>query len=126
MIVVYCASHHDNRESLSTGELLNVMSVFLLVCIGMEQYGVYLSSNFMLSGLHPLAKDVLHSPSQIWQNKMHSFFSECTIACIQLRQPVDILNLTCINHTPHVMLMYVQHQQLYVVLLHTLDQDGCS
>ena len=97
MIVVYCASHHDNRESLSTGELLNVMSVFLLVCIGMEQYGVYMSSNFMLSGLHPLAKDVLHSPSQIWQNKMRMVFSECTIACIQLRQPVDILNLTCIN-----------------------------
>ena len=32
---------------------------------------------------------------------------------------VDILNLTCINHTPHVMLMYVQHQQLS---MHTLDK----
>ena len=73
MIVVYCA-HTMKTESLSTGELLNVMSVFLLVCIGMEQHGVYMSSNFTLGGLDSLAKNVLHSPSQIWQKEMHRLF----------------------------------------------------
>ena len=41
------------------------MSVFLLVCIGMEQHGVYMSSNFTLGGLDLLAKNVLHSPIAI-------------------------------------------------------------
>ena len=56
-MIVVLRNMTTDREFYQTH---NVMSVFLLVCIGMEQHGVYMSSQ---SGLHQALLTDLHMGS---------------------------------------------------------------